>query len=205
MESSENQHVINGVTLVDVENGLVVPGQTVLVAGDRIEMIGAQGEFEIPERAQVVSGDGLYLMPGLVDAHVHYFDAPIFNRLMIANGILLVRDTGMPNEYILKLRDALNLGETLGPELVTTGLMLDGIPPLIPLIAMGVDTPDAGRTAVRTQAEAGVDMIKVYQRLDRDVFLAILESCITLLIVWYAWKWPEQNSTPETIVESLGP
>ena len=31
------------------------------------------------------------------------------------------------------------------------------------------------------------------------VFLALVESCITLLIVWYAWKWPERNSTPETI------
>jgi imidazolonepropionase-like amidohydrolase len=176
MESSENKFIINGVTLVDVENGLVVPGQTVLVAGDRIERIGARGELEIPERAQVVSGDGLYLMPGLVDAHVHYFDAPVFNCLMIANGVLLVRDTGMPNEYILNLRDQLNLGETLGPELVTTGSMLDGIPPLIPSIAMGVETPEAGRVAVRAQAGAGVDMIKAYSRLDREVFLAIVDE-----------------------------
>ena len=59
-------------------------------------------------------------MPGLVDAHVHYLDAPVFGRVMIANGILLVRDMGMPNEYILKLRDELNRGEILGPEMVAT-------------------------------------------------------------------------------------
>ncbi len=29
------------------------------------------------------------------------------------------------------------------------------------------------------------------------VFLAIVESCITLLIVWYAWRWPKQNITTE--------
>lgn len=29
------------------------------------------------------------------------------------------------------------------------------------------------------------------------VFLAIVESCITLLIVWYAWRWPKQNITSE--------
>ena len=35
------------------------------------------------------------------------------------------------------------------------------------------------------------------------VFLAIVESCLTLLIVWHAWRWPVQSSTPETIAESL--
>ena len=29
------------------------------------------------------------------------------------------------------------------------------------------------------------------------VFLAIVESCITLLVVWYAWTWPKQNITSE--------
>jgi hypothetical protein len=26
------------------------------------------------------------------------------------------------------------------------------------------------------------------------VFLALVEACITSLIVWYAWKWPKQES-----------
>lgn len=26
------------------------------------------------------------------------------------------------------------------------------------------------------------------------VFLAIVETCLTLLIVWYAWRWPKQAS-----------
>jgi imidazolonepropionase-like amidohydrolase len=41
---------------------------------------------------------------------------------------------------------------------------------------MGIQTPEEGRAAVRKQAEAGVDMIKVYSRLDKDVFLAIVEE-----------------------------
>jgi imidazolonepropionase-like amidohydrolase len=115
-------------------------------------------------------------MPGLIDAHVHYFDAPVFGRLMIANGVLLVRDTGMPNEYILPLRDQLNHGETLGPELITTGAILDGDPPIIPTISVGIKTPENGRAEVRKQAADGVDMIKTYSRLDKDVFLAIVDE-----------------------------
>jgi imidazolonepropionase-like amidohydrolase len=115
-------------------------------------------------------------MPGLVDAPVHYLDAPIFGRVLIANGILLVRDMGMPNEFILPLRDELNQGKTFGPEMAAAGFILDGNPPLIPQISLGINTPEEARAAVRQQAEAGVDMIKVYSTLDKDVFLVIMEE-----------------------------
>jgi imidazolonepropionase-like amidohydrolase len=82
----------------------------------------------------------------------------------------------MPTDYILKLRDQLNRGETLGPEMIATGAILDGHPPLIPQVSLGIKTPEEGLVAVRKQAEAGVDMIKVYSRLDEDVFLAIVEE-----------------------------
>jgi imidazolonepropionase-like amidohydrolase len=115
-------------------------------------------------------------MPGLVDAHVHYFDPPVFGRLLIANGVVLVRDMGMPTDAILKVRDRLNRGEALGPAMVATGAILDGSPPMIPPISLGLGTPQGGRAAVAEQAAAGVDMIKVYSRLDRDVFLAIVDE-----------------------------
>lgn len=164
------------VTIVDVEKGIAIPGQNVTVEGDQIAKIGAQVDPAISGRAQTIDGRGLYLIPGLVDAHVHYLEAPIFGRLMIANGVLLVRDMGMPNEYILKLRDELNHGATLGPEMVAAGAMLDGAEPIIPPIAIGIKTPEEGRAAVRRQAAAGVDMIKAYSKLDKEVFLAIVDE-----------------------------
>jgi imidazolonepropionase-like amidohydrolase len=174
--TSASIYVVTNVTLIDVEKGIAVPGQTVIVVDDRIDKIGAQGNVDIPKDAVIINGRGLYLMPGLVDAHVHYFDAPVFGRLMIANGVLLVRDTGMPNEYILPLRDELNSGKMLGPELITTGAILDGDPPIIPSISVGIKTPEQGRAEVHKQAAAGVDMIKTYSRLDKDVFLAIVDE-----------------------------
>jgi len=167
---------ITNVNLIDVEKGIIIPGQTVTIAGDRIDRIGLPAGPDVPERTQVIDGEGLYLMPGLVDAHVHYLDAPVFGRLMLANGVTLVRDMGMPNEMILSLRDALNRGEMLGPQMVAAGAILDGNPPLIPLISIGIETPEQGRTIVRQQVDAGVDFIKVYSRLDREVFLAIVEE-----------------------------
>lgn len=173
---SASIYAIVNITIVDVKKGIPLPGQTVLVVNDRIDQIGAQGKVKIPKGATIINGQGLYLMPGLVDAHVHYFDAPVFGRLMIANGVLLVRDMGMPNEYILPLRDQLNRGEILGPEMIATGAMLDGSPPLIPTISISVSTPGQGRAAVQAQASAGVDMIKVYSNLDKAAFLAIVDE-----------------------------
>jgi imidazolonepropionase-like amidohydrolase len=173
-EPSAPIYAITSVTVIDVEKGVAVPDQTVIIVGDHIEQVGTQEETHIPEMAQIVDGTRLYLIPGLVDAHVHYYDAPVFGRLMIANGVLFVRDMGMPNEYILGLRDELNQGKTLGPEMVAAGVILDGYSPIIPSISVGLLTPEDGRVAVRKQAEAGADMIKTYSRLDRDVFLAIL-------------------------------
>ena len=173
---STSDQAITGVAVVDVEKGIVLPDQTVIIADGLIQAVGPRAGLSAPKRANVIDGRGLYLMPGLVDAHVHYLEAPIFGRVMIANGVLLVRDMGMPNDYILKLRDELNRGETLGPEMVATGTVLDGDPPLIPSISMGVKTPEEGRAAVRQQAAAGVDMLKVYNLLDKDVFLAIVDE-----------------------------
>ena len=174
LTSSRASYVITDVTIVDVENGITIPEQAVVISGERISQIDDQKKIQIPSEAIIIDGHGLYAIPSLVDAHVHYYDESIFGRLLLANGVLLVRDMGMPNDYILPIREALNSGTALGPEMVTTGLMLDGQPPIIPAISVGVATPEDGRAFVRQQAEAGVNMIKTYSRLEKDVFLAIL-------------------------------
>jgi imidazolonepropionase-like amidohydrolase len=174
--TSQNIHAITAVTIIDVKKGAPVPGQTVIVVNDRIEQVGPQGKINIPQGAKTIDGHELYLIPGLVDAHVHFLDAPVFGRVMIATGVLLIRDMGMPNEYILPLRDQLNRGETTGPEMVATGSILDGDPPILPSISRGLKTPEEGRAAVREHAKAGVDMIKVYSKLNKEVFLAIVDE-----------------------------
>ena len=169
-------YAITGVAVVDVEKGLVRSDQTVIVVGDRVQRIGPRAAVPVRKTLRVIDGRGQFLMPGLVDAHVHYADPPVFGRMMIANGVLAVRDTGQPNESALALRSALNSGTMLGPEMLVTGLILDGVPPFIPQASIGVRSPDEGRAAVRKQAEAGVDQIKMYSRLEKDVFLAIMDE-----------------------------
>jgi len=97
---------------------------------------------------------------------------------MLANGVVMVRETGQPNDTALPLRQALNEGALLGPEMVATGWILDGDPPFIPQASHGVKTPEEGRAEVRRQAAAGVDQIKVYSKLEKDVFTAICDEAL---------------------------
>lgn len=64
------QLLVRNVTVVDVENKKLLPGQDVLVQGETITAIGKK--LSAPAGAQIIDGSGKYLMPGLVDAHVHF-------------------------------------------------------------------------------------------------------------------------------------
>jgi len=178
--AAASSSAIIGVTVIDVEAGLTVPGQTVIIADDSIERIAPDGAISLPEAATIIDGSGLFLIPGLIDAHAHYFERETFGPLYLANGVTLVRDMGMANDLVLPLRGALEAGNLLGPELRTAGTIVDGAPPLIPLIASGSATADEAREAVRRQAAAGADFVKVYSRLGADAFCAAVEEAHAL-------------------------
>ena len=169
-------YAITGVTVIDVETGTAAADQTVVVTGERIVQVGPRARVAPPARHTTIDGRGFFLIPGLIDAHVHYFDPPVFGRALLANGVVLVREMGQANDTVLPLRQALNAGAMLGPEMVATGWILDGDPPFIPQTSRGVKTVEEARAAVRQQAAAGVDEIKVYSRLEKDVFLAIVDE-----------------------------
>jgi imidazolonepropionase-like amidohydrolase len=176
-EPTQHRHlVLRSVQIVDVEKGVVRNAGAVVISGSSIERILDGEPLDLPKDAWVVDGRGLYLMPGLFDAHVHYVDRVTFGPLMIANGVLFVRDMGNPTADIVALRDSLRSGAVFGPEMVVTGAILDGSPATVPAISIPCGTPAEARAAVRAQVIAGVDQIKVYSGLKQDVFLAIADE-----------------------------
>ncbi|RYF82420.1 MAG: hypothetical protein EON98_11345 [Chitinophagaceae bacterium] len=67
------QVLIRNTTIVDVENKKLVPDQNVLIEGATISAIGKK--LTVPASTQIIDGSGKYLMPGLVDAHIHFFQS----------------------------------------------------------------------------------------------------------------------------------
>ncbi|SDP87403.1 Imidazolonepropionase [Mucilaginibacter sp. OK268] len=68
------QTYIKNVTLVDVTQNKLLPGRTVAIAGDIISGI-YPATVKIPGNATVINGEGKFLMPGLTDSHVHFFQS----------------------------------------------------------------------------------------------------------------------------------
>ena len=69
------QTLISNVNLVDVRTGKVIAGQSVLINNDKIEQVGATNKIKTPAGAQTIDGSGKYLMPGMTDAHIHFFQS----------------------------------------------------------------------------------------------------------------------------------
>ncbi len=117
------------VNVVPMTTEAVLANQTVIVEGDRITAIGPAAEVTVPAGAQVVDGNGAYLMPGLADMHTHLvFDSdPNHMSLYLAQGVTTIRNlSGLPMH--LEWRDKVASGQLLGPTIYTSGPRVVGIP-----------------------------------------------------------------------------
>jgi imidazolonepropionase-like amidohydrolase len=167
--------VVRNVTVIDVEAGKAVPAQTVVVAGGRIVAMHA-GTGNGLTATTVIDGTGKFLIPGLFDAHVHLTPSvECFGPMLIANGVTCVRDTGAATDVIISLREQAAKGEIDSPDIVCTGAIIDGDPPVWPF-SEPCDTPEEARAAVRKLNDAGVDQIKVYSLLAPEVYLAAIDE-----------------------------
>ncbi|MBT3223103.1 MAG: hypothetical protein HN348_28860, partial [Proteobacteria bacterium] len=160
------------VSVVSMADEELDEGRTVIVYKGHILDI-VEAEVELPPKATIINGTGRYLMPGLVDMHVHnwYEDDHI---LFVANGVTTVRNLwGDPIH--LKWRREIKRGDRIGPRIYTTGPIMDGNPPIWSGSEV-VTTVDGARQSVLMQKEAGYDAIKVYNLLAKDVWQAIIDT-----------------------------
>src|SRR5690349_3186862 len=61
--------------LFDAKNGTMLTKQVIVLQGDRITEVGPEAQVKIPAGAQVIDLSRATVMPGLIDAHTHMFDA----------------------------------------------------------------------------------------------------------------------------------
>src|SRR4030095_12292284 len=112
------------VNVVDVEDGRIVQKSTVRTRGNT--MAGVVQNGAPPAGAQIVDGQGRFLIPGLWDMHAHMEATGESSlQLYVANGVTGIRDMGSALEFILNLREAISSGRTLGPQIVAAGPILD--------------------------------------------------------------------------------
>lgn len=171
---------IRGVTVIDVTDGALHAAQTVLVHDRRIVAVGPMDAVKVSAGAEVVDGKGRFLIPGLWDAHVH--SAGNLNwhfPLFLAHGVTSVRNmhttVEAPLEFVASIKRRVASGELLGPRFIANGGIVDGEPPTWPGSVVVRDAEEA-RRAVNELADGGADFIKVYDRLTREAYFALMDE-----------------------------
>jgi imidazolonepropionase-like amidohydrolase len=126
--------VIEHVTLIDGNGGPPVANATIVIDGKRIKEVGA-GNVEIPRGARRIDGKGKYVIPGLMDMHVHLRGGPSEDALSpsvtarglsalhsyLYCGVTTIYDIGNDPDYIFSFREKERAGEIVAPRIFASG------------------------------------------------------------------------------------
>ena len=122
--------VLRGATIIDGSGGPVLPSRTLVLESGWITDIYGDGEKPVPAGADVRELDGYYIIPGLIDSHVHVGGATD-ERLTWAllGGVTTIREMAGDGAYLRELQEAIEQGELDAPDIYFSAIM--GGPELI--------------------------------------------------------------------------
>ncbi|MEM9545074.1 MAG: acyl-CoA thioester hydrolase/BAAT C-terminal domain-containing protein [Bacteroidota bacterium] len=165
-----NETIITNVNIVSMENGTVLQGKSIVVRGSTIDQIVSNENLTVPKNATVIDANNGYLIPGLIDMHVHVEHSSELT-LYPAYGVTSVYNlAGYPRH--LRWKKAIANGELFGPQLFSTGDYIDGYPATFETM-MGTTTPEDAARLVQLQRIQGYDAIKVYSRMQPEQLTAV--------------------------------
>lgn len=181
--AQENRVALVGGLLIDGSGETPTPNSIVLINDDRIEAVGTIGRLAIPDNYQLVSTEGMTVMPGLWDPHVHllynghpdfghwfetYSDQfaditiPASARQFLMAGVTSVRDLAVNTNDVATVRERIENGELPGPTIYAAGSALvptDG-PQSRPHI-LPVRDVETAIAETENLIAAGMDIIKI--------------------------------------------
>ena len=197
---SQTLKALVGGTLLDGFGSKQIRNSVVIIEGERIKAIGQVGSLTIPSGAEIISTEGMTVLPGLWDMHVHlminghsdyaHWDKtyppqmesvimPSSARQLLMAGVTSARDLGGPLKASIAVRERIRKGELPGPTLYVSGPFIQHEPyPGTEYFRWGVKGADDARAKVRTLAEAGVDVIKLIDQdqMTMDEVLAVVDE-----------------------------
>lgn len=171
-----------GGTLIDGSHRPPVRNSVVLIRGERIERVGRASEIAVPAGYTVVDTEGMTVMPGLWDPHVHllysghpdlpyWFEAhasdfetvtmPASAQQLLAAGVTSARDLGAPLDAAIAVRGRVAAGQLDGPTMYVAGPVIMNGAPSVMTHTVSVSGDADARAKTRQLIEAGVDIIKV--------------------------------------------
>ncbi|CAN5756917.1 amidohydrolase family protein [soil metagenome] len=170
---SEQVIALVGGTVIDGNGGAPLQDAVLVIKGNKIAKVGSLTKTRYPKTARVIDLTGKYILPGLIDMHVHYH--AWMGELFLAHGVTTVKDLGNVVEWISAVSADVEQGKMRGPRIFYVGNGLDAPPPARET-HVGVDTPEMARRAVKLLHSMGVSAIKVREKATPELLKAIIEE-----------------------------
>lgn len=167
--TSPARSVIRNVNIVTLDDRGVLAGASVVVSGGKIEKILAKGAVSPPDAA-VIDGGGGYLIPGMIDAHVH-FGAEHELAGFLRYGVTTVFSLGTRERDIPALLEARKRqanGTLVGAHLYSTGMT---VPSMRDLKSVAEVAPFMSE--LKSQ---GFEFVKTYNEIPQDIFDEIVKE-----------------------------
>lgn len=173
---------IVGATVVNLDGGPPIRDAVILVEGDRISAVGPAAGTKIPAGAEVIRAAGKWIVPGLLNMHVHFglvlpgrqgaelaneTEAALALRMAanawaaLVSGVTTVRLAGDPKHADFALKRAIERGESEGPRIYPAGEAVRVTGGHGARSGEGNDGPAELRKATRREIFAGATWIKI--------------------------------------------
>lgn len=194
MTTCEECYAIVNTNIIDVELGKVDSNMSLVIQDNYILKIGKARDLNIPPNATKINGKNKFLIPGLWDMHAHTSSDSITRQvaypLFIANGITGIRDMiadcyneeypcdkyNSPSiDISRKWRKDVTNRNLLGPRSVLGSQRVNG-PRGDSSTVLSPGTPEHGRKLVKFLKTRGIDFIKIYDEVPRDVYFAVADQ-----------------------------
>jgi len=184
---ADDKKALVGGRLIDGLLGEPIANSVILIDGDTIEAVGSVDTLPVPGGYEIISTEGMSVMPGLWDMHVHlminghsdyeHWDVTYPDRFaseimpasaeqLLLAGVTTARDLGAPLDDSLAVREGIESGRIPGPRLFISGPFIQHEAyPGTEDFRWGVEGVRDARSKVKKLADAGVDVIKL---VDQD-------------------------------------
>lgn len=187
--------LISGGTLIDGTGKPPVENAQLLIRDGVIAEITTSPRSPA-DNVEAIDARGKFILPGLIDSHVHYRDWKA--ELFLAHGVTTVYDLGNPSYWQAALRHGFNSGRMRGPRYFycgDIGLPADEAaqnqgPTVIRRGLEAIHKPEDASAIVNRLKEAGVDCIKLNENFTGDVFSAIARAAQSagLRVISHSWN-----------------
>lgn len=177
-EDQAEAYALKDVNVLATTGDHFLPGQTVLIRGGLIQTV--TDESALPNGLTQVSGNGLYLVPGFTDSHVHLWESENDLLLYVANGVTQVRDmNSLPMN--LRWKAEVSTGR-IGPEIFAVAPQFATFGPFEGAFVGWTQHKTIARTdeqvnaAAQAYAQDGYDALKASSYLSRDGYIALSKA-----------------------------